>query len=193
MTSLQLFGRCQSEIQPNASQGYSVGTVTCPKNSDPQPFNSSLHKLFNSITSTRSVNVTLTKAKQKPADPVIGEFDRPRLCILPGLILFLSLFAVAMFIKFGYKKGKEDISFKQWIFAVRQTGETEEDNPFFSDRKKIGSWNLGLVTESTAPWTGLISVPVIFLRAYIYRLNKFGFRFSSWNLLSFLSLVGSQK
>jgi len=143
-----LFPGCLSRIFTNAVDG-SLGAILCPRRNDPQLFSSPLHLLFNSMGATPIFNRTFSDLNGNSVDPVIGVIDRPRLCILPALILFLSLFAVALMIRF--KKGKLDLSFKQWILVIRQTGNMEEDNPFFSDRNEIVNWNLGSVTEPPVP------------------------------------------
>lgn len=50
-----------------------------------------------------------------PDEPFkVGEIERPRICIIPALIMFLSLFAVAVIVKFT--KAKDDLAFKMWSY-----------------------------------------------------------------------------
>lgn len=71
----------------------------------------------------------------------VGTIDRPRVCIIPALIMFLSVFAVASIVRFT--KGKQDLAFKQWVYISLCYGSYNSENPLYSECKEFVEWKVG--------------------------------------------------
>ncbi len=65
----------------------------------------------------------------------IGKLNRPRLCILPALILLAGLSAIAGMLIL--MRGTQDLAFKQWAHACRTAKKENVDNPLFSEELEL--------------------------------------------------------
>jgi len=140
-------GTCKSvqniPIQKGTTRG--IGTyIRCPK--DPSVYGAQLPRDMFSLMKTRPLPAGEARNKYtKLNTPVtadlfeVGVIDRPRVCILPAVIMFLSLLVVATIVR--YTKGKQDLSFKQWAFVSRAYGSENTTNPLYSECSEFEKWN----------------------------------------------------
>lgn len=77
----------------------------------------------------------------------VSEIQRPRVCIIPALIMFLGFFVVACIVR--YAKGKQDLVFKLWSYISLCYESYNTANPLFSDDAEFKNWN---VNGSVSPF-----------------------------------------
>lgn len=106
-----------------------------------------LHVLF-TVMKTRPLERGAINRKYKDLiKPVpggsfkVGTIDRPRICIIPAIIIFLSLFTIDGIVR--VTKGRQDLAFKQWSYICIPYGSYNTENPLFPDCKEF--WNGTLV------------------------------------------------
>jgi len=142
-------GRCRIVLKP-ALVGKAVKCRKVTRRTN-TPFkgDNTLYRLFVEVMNTRPLGAGMVWPKYKeflfgPAftnGVQVGTIDRPRVCIIPALILFLSCFFVAGILKLT--KVRQELAFKQWAYISRSNGSVDMENPFFSYWQDSKEWKLG--------------------------------------------------
>lgn len=147
LVGLKENAQCKSVKQENIVTEMFKGTralIVCTKDSS---LNGALYpQLLFSFMNTRALRAGEARNKYKNLNELVppglfkvGSIDRPRVCVIPAVIMFLSLLVVASIVRIT--KGKQDLAFKLWSFVSRAYGSDNIDNPLYSECSEFERWN----------------------------------------------------
>lgn len=74
-------------------------------------------------------------------EPVqLGTIQRPRICIIPAVIIFLFFLTLAALVRL--RRGRQDLAFKQWAYISLSHWSPNMENPLFADWEEFSEWKL---------------------------------------------------
>jgi len=134
--------------------GLPAAAVQCPKHSELQGV-VLMVQMF-SLMKTRPLKKGRPREKVKEFNtPIannnvkVGSINRPRICIFPALIMFVSFFALAGIVR--CTKGKQDYAYKQWRYISQCSGHFNWENPLFSFDQEFEKWDEAVLVRPFQP------------------------------------------